>query len=243
MVALMKILYPCWLGPDTTDYPLFIAAAWEKSGHRVVLFPYDLGFFNRSGEHIVSMMALGDFAWRSRIIATRLDAECGRSHPDVLLLGGNLLTLSDLEKLRRRHDLTLGSIVGYNHLMEGNTVELLRTMDFLVVHDSYLIPVLQGSRLGKVPNVFFMSCMASPEEHRPIPLTDEDRRDYGSEIAFIGGVGTNRIEALKPLSEHDLRIWGGSAWGEVPELARCFRPEPVYGLKKTKIYAASAISY
>jgi spore maturation protein CgeB len=114
-------------------------------------------------------------------------------------------------------------------------------MDFLVVHDSYLIPVLAGRTRGKVPHVYFMSCMASPTEHRPVPLTAEDRRDYAADITFVGGVSANRVALLTPLRKHDLRIFGDPAWSEISELREHYRSEPVYGLKKSKIYHGSKI--
>jgi spore maturation protein CgeB len=47
---------------------------------------------------------------------------------------------------------------------------------------------------------------------------------------------------LRHLTHRDLKLYG-VGWDEVgPELASCFNNEPVYGLKKTKIYSCSKIS-
>lgn len=237
----MKILYITWLDPATTDYPLFMAREWEKKGHEVRLFPYDLEFSNQAPSRLIDHIALGDPGIRSSFIKKRVDAECGSFRPDVLLIGGVFLTPEAILELRRKYGCLVGSIIGYNHLLEGRTAEILRAADFVISHDSYLIPLLQGTRYGKVPHVFLMPSMAAPEEHRPLQLSPEDVRDYGADVAFIGGIGENRVEALRRLAMYNLRIWGDQSWTRVPELAGYFRDEPVYGLKKTKIYNAAAI--
>jgi hypothetical protein len=237
----MKILFICWLDPATTDYPLFMAREWEKEGHDVYLFPYGLEFSNLASSRLIDQMALGDPATRFSFIEKRVDAECNRFRPDVLLVGGVFLTPEAINKLRKKHSCLVGSIIGYNHLLEGRTVEILRVSDFVINHDSYLTPLLRGKRYGKIPHVFFMPSMAAPEEHRPLQLSPEDVRDYGADVAFIGGIGGNRVEGLLRLTSFDLRIWGSRDWILIPELAGCFRDEPVYGLKKTKIYNAASI--
>jgi spore maturation protein CgeB len=82
--------------------------------------------------------------------------------------------------------------------------------------------------------------MANPEEHRPLDLSEEDRQQYGCDVAFIGWFGPVRTEALRRLTDYDLRIWG-LHWDKTPDLAPFVSSEPVYGLKKTKIYNAARI--
>jgi len=171
----------------------------------------------------------------------RIEALCQTFRPDVLLSGGLFISPSGIERLRKKHGFVMGYLMGYNHLLDGITALSFRGADFLIVHDSYLIPILKGSRYGKVPHVFFMLCMANPQEHRPVRLSEQDCHDFGAEVAFIGGAGENRVEALRYLTRYDLRIWGGRDWSKIPELAQCFCDEPVYGLKKTKIYNAAKI--
>jgi spore maturation protein CgeB len=170
-----------------------------------------------------------------------IDEACRVHRPDVLLMGYFFVGPEAVEKLRARYGCLAGYILGFNNILERNVVESMRVSDFLIVHDSYLLPLIKGERYGKKPNVYFILCMADPREHRPVELSAEDVRDYGADVSFIGGAGPNRVEALRRLSRYDLRIWGGAEWARFPELRSCYRSEPVYGLKKTKIYNAARI--
>jgi len=237
----VKILYLTWLDPATTDYPLFLAQQWETMGHNVRLFPYDLEFSNRATERLDISLAWERPSLRSLLLKRQLDRVCQHLKPDVLLSGGFFLLPEDMHRLQKRHHFKLGYIIGYNHLMEGATVTALQAANFLIVHDSYLIPILRGTRYGKIPHVFFMPCMADPLEHHPLPLNGQDQQAYGGDIAFVGGHSENRISALRQLTRYDLRIWGPSSWKQFADLAPFHRSEPVYGLKKTKIYNAAKI--
>ena len=60
-------------------------------------------------------------------------------------------------------------------------------------------------------------------------------------MGFIGGYSQNRAAAFIPLSRYKLRIWGVPSWNHVPQLAASCSTEPVYGIKKVKIYNACKI--
>jgi glycosyltransferase involved in cell wall biosynthesis len=121
-------------------------------------------------------------------------------------------------------------------------VEIMRDADFVIVHDSYVLPLVQGSTKGRNPHVFLMLGAADPREHRPLALSAEDRDAYGPNIAFVGGASPYRVSALSRLGALGLRIWGRpEAWRHAPQLLDCVSDEPVYGLKKSKIYGAAKV--
>jgi hypothetical protein len=145
-------------------------------------------------------------------------------------------------RLREECGCIVGSYLDNNCLMVGETMQVLSISDFVIVHDSYVTPLIKGTLWGRNPNVFYMSGLAEPMEHKPLELSDEDRRHYGSDIAYIGGAGADRVAALERLTRHDLKIWGiREDWTRHPHLLPFFGDEPVYGLKKTKIYNASRL--
>jgi len=237
----MRIIYAAWLDPATTDLPLFLAEAWKSEGHEVYLFPYDLEFSNRAGCRLRDSIAREHAPLRYAIMEERIEAACRRFRADVLLFGYPFVTPEAMQRLRKKHGCLISYFVGHNNLLDGYTVAAMRIADFLIVHDSYLIPLVRGTRYGRVPHVLFLPGFAYPLEHHPVDLSKQDVKDYGPEVAFIGGSGHNRVGALRRLTQYDLRIWGGREWRDIPELAQCFRDEPVYGLKKTKIYNAARI--
>jgi Glycosyl transferases group 1 len=240
----LKILYVCWLDPATTDLPLFLANAWETEGHEVCLFPYDLEFSNTAPGRLIDSAALhiGNQAWRFFFFERKIVSKCHSFKPDILLLGHPFIRLSRFRQIREKLGCLLGYFIGYNNLLERRVAQYLSASDFVLVHDSYLIPLLQGTRYNRCPHVFLIPALAEPKEHHPIIISEEERQRYGGDIAFIGGVSPNRIAVLSTLKNKDLRIWGGPTWKNVPYLSSCFRDEPVYGLKKSKIYNAASVT-
>ncbi len=237
----MRILYLCHLDPATCDYPLFLAEEWKRIGHEVYLLPYDIEYTNNVVAKFWDSLGKRDNDLRFAFLERRVASACRQGRPDVLIIGAQFLTPNGVKRLRKKFGFLVGKVIGYNNLLDGETASLIRTSDFVIVHDTYLIPIIRGVKYGKNPNVLFMPCMANPEEHQPLDLSEDDRQRYGGDIAFIGGIGDNRVEALRRLTAYDLRIWGGH-WQKAPELARFVRNEPVYGLKKTKIYNAARIA-
>ena len=56
----------------------------------------------------------------------------------------------------------------------------------------------------------FVDKAFDPEQHRPIPITDEERKNYGSDIGFIGSYAPERGRDVLFLAENGLsiRVWG-----------------------------------
>ena len=81
----------------------------------------------------------------------------------------------------------------------------------------------------------------SPEIHKSINLTKEEKEKYGSEVCFVGtAVKYNREEVLSYLTDFNLGIWG--YWTkENPLLAKFYRSKYFFGEEAIKIYNASDI--
>ncbi len=101
------------------------------------------------------------------------------------------------------------------------------------------MPVLNVSGVRCVEH---LCACADPDEHRPVELTADDREPYAADVSFVGTQHPDRVTMLDALTEWDLRVYG-VGWDGVDEpLKRCVRAEPVYGLKRTKVYSAGRVS-
>ena len=236
----MRIVYVCHLDPATSDYPLFLAQGWEALGHQVTLVPYDLLCTNDVVVSARQRMLCWDAPCRLRYFERRLTRICRDARAQILLLGNLFVSCAGMRRLRATCGCAVGFILGYNHLLQDHTAGMIRDADFVLLHDSYLDPVIRGTQYGRNPNVFHFMGAADPNEHRPLELTEADRQRYGGDVAFIGGYTGYRESVLASLAGFDLRLWGPD-WEKRPGLARFARREPVYGLKKTKIYCAARI--
>ena len=66
-------------------------------------------------------------------------------------------------------------------------------------------------------NVLYLPLAALPEVHRPLDLTQQERREYGADIGFMGAGYPNRRLAFRQLAGRDFKIWG-SDWEDEPLL-------------------------
>lgn len=238
----MKILYMTWLDAPTTDVALFLSRHWECQGHQVILYPYDTKFTNTlPGQFLKALgVDLNDARLRTSWVGGRLRRVCDASRPDVVLLGGDFLAPEDVAFMKTRYGCIVGDVMGYNDLLVWPNAECARLYDFVFVHDSYMMPVLKGDSLGRLKYVFWTPFMAEPTEHCPLVLDEADKEAYGCDVAFIGQPSSERVRVLSCLSNCKVKVWGTEAWLKTP-LAPFYSAEPVYGLKKTKIYNAAQI--
>ena len=234
----MKILMVAYMNPTTIDYPVYLADHWKAMGHEVENFSVDLEVVD---EPMYGFLQSVYYCF-NQMLERRIDAACGKFKPDIVLLMYNFLKAGAVIRLKRKHGCLVGSYLDHNYLLMEDTSQVLSLSDFVIVHDSYVTPIIQGHDRGRVENVFYLAGLVEPSEHLPLNLSDEDRRRYGADIAFIGWKGPDRIVALPRLARRGLRIWGLSEqWKQIPELRGSVEEEPVYGLKKIKIYNAAKI--
>jgi Uncharacterized protein conserved in bacteria len=82
-----------------------------------------------------------------------------------------------------------------------------------------------------------------PDIHKPLKLTDEEKKKYGSDISFVGSMYPERIELFETLMDFDLGIWG-PGWENLEggsPLRNYIRGGSVTPDTWIKIYSASKI--
>ncbi len=57
-------------------------------------------------------------------------------------------------------------------------------------------------------NYHYLPMAAYPQVHRPVDLSEEEKKYYGSEISFVGAGYYNRKHFFNGFIDHDLKIWG-----------------------------------
>jgi spore maturation protein CgeB len=63
-------------------------------------------------------------------------------------------------------------------------------------------------------SVVFVDNAFAPERHRPIPLSEEERMEFGGPVGFIGYFEEARERSIQCLADSGLhvRVWGHGAW-------------------------------
>ncbi len=130
-------------------------------------------------------------------------------------------------------------------------VEDFRTLkywDRVAPYYDYFFTIQKGEfheRLGRVGArcVGYLPQAAAPRHHKPLTLSQEEVKRYGSDISFMGAGYNNRRVFFSGLLDYDFRIWGtewdlGSAVGQrVANQNRRLTPE-----EYIKIFSASKIN-
>jgi len=98
------------------------------------------------------------------------------------------------------------------------------------------------TRMG-LSNFCYLPMAADLDMHRPIDLSFEDIKRYGSSVSFMGAGYPNRRNILKRLVNHDLKIWG-NGWENMGVMAECVQENGrrVSIDETVKIYNSSLIN-
>ncbi|MBU2573290.1 MAG: glycosyltransferase [Elusimicrobia bacterium] len=163
-----------------------------------------------------------------------------RFRPDVLfVLMGDSITPETLRQVRQMgvvtvnwfHDSVLAPI------RRPFVEEVSPFYDYFFMIDSEA--VLKHVKIG-ARQVCTLPLGCAPSCHRRVALTEDEKKEYGSEVSFVGTVKFGRAEVLKSLSGLGLGIWG--YWLEkIPELEGCYRRRHVFGEEAVKVYNASKV--
>lgn len=130
-------------------------------------------------------------------------------------------------------------------------VEDFRTMKYWAqaapLYD-YFFTIQRGHFFDKLreagaKNVAYLPQAASPEAHRPVELTDEEKKRYGSDISFMGAGYNNRRMFFRGLLDYDFKIWG-TEWDLFSEVGKkvANRNERLKPEEYVKIFSASKIN-
>ncbi|HLK12032.1 MAG TPA: glycosyltransferase [Candidatus Binatia bacterium] len=238
-----SILIVSHVGPGTSDVPLLLARAFDRLGQRAQVFAVDEDLSSR--ERVLDALgAHRDHPGAMAAFNRRLGRRIAQYPPALLFLFGsnwNVLPAT-LDAARRRG--TTVAIWETNHrFAEPHQAESMRRYDWYFDYDTHFLPV---ARAAGIAHVELLPACADPEEHRPLVLGPDEEERYGADVGFVGSPYPERIAFAEALGAWRLKLWGGG-WAALADpglrvVPRAAMAEPVYGVKKTKIYRASKIN-
>lgn len=111
---------------------------------------------------------------------------------------------------------------------------------FAVIQKEPFISML--AEIGQ-PRAFYLPLAALPDFHKPLELTGAEKKEYGSDISFLGAGYPNRRLAFRPLAGKDFKIWG-SDWEDEDVLKHNIQRggKRIEAEESIKIYNAAKIN-
>ncbi|MCX7697937.1 MAG: glycosyltransferase [Candidatus Goldbacteria bacterium] len=111
--------------------------------------------------------------------------------------------------------------------------------DIYFIWGKFLIDKLYKAGAKKVELLPFWY---NPEIHYFLDLKDEnEKKYYGSDIAFIGTYDEERAWWLNQIKDYNLKIWGNGWWKANKDLQKKWMKKPAYGEEFNKICSSSKI--
>jgi spore maturation protein CgeB len=231
------------LAPGTSDAPLLLARAFRALGRAADVFAMDEDL--PSVERVLEPLGYphGHPTW-IRLFNRRLLRHILATRPAALLLfGSNWKVLPETLAAARRAGTATALWECNHHLDTAFQIESLRHYDCYFDLDSHFVARARDAGVRRAEHL--PGC-ADPAEHHPAALESAEVARYGADVSFIGSPYPERVALLEALAGFRLKLWG-IGWDAVSTGALAVVPgaivhEPVYGLKKTKVYRASAIN-
>ena len=223
----------------------YVKRALEALGHKVQWIDHSL--------HAPSYEAMGALkdARNRQLMQSRMAevlsqwtlASLAESPPDLVLsLAQAPLTLPVLEHLRKKNFLTaMWFVENYRHLTYWQ--QMAAGYDYWFVFQQGQCP--GAFRQAGAKNVSYLPMAADPAIHRPMTLSDEDRRDYGADVSFVGAGYANRRQLLPALLRQpwSFKLWGNE-WEGADELQSALQLNGtrIDTLTCMKVFNATAIN-
>ena len=217
---MLKLLYVAPLGYGSTSRGFY--DAFQTLG--IDIQAVDLNYYqpHKSSFQAKLRYKLRGSRPRSQDIARLNDAVVQAAHkqePDLLFFFPLSYILPETLKATRRYGLNFVFFVDdmFNPANRTfNFAELIKHTDCILTTKSYNVPEFQAAG---APLALFVNNSYAPSCHYPVTLTDDDRRRFGGDIAFVGTFRPDRadflahlISSLPPTTR--INIWGGG-WNKM----------------------------
>ncbi|MFT3959544.1 MAG: glycosyltransferase [Desulfovibrio sp.] len=153
-------------------------------------------------------------SWRSflQVVSQAVWAQVQAQEPHlVLALAQAPIGRSLLQRLRRSGVRTAMWFVEDHEVFDYWKAYAPLYDVFAVIQKEPFLSMLSGIGQG---NALYLPLAAQPDFHKPLELTEQEKREYGADIGFLGAGYPNRRLAFRQLVGRDFKIWGSDWDGE-----------------------------
>jgi len=204
----MKVLLSGYHNPHFITITEYMENAIKALGHELIIFD--------DRQHIIPGRIRYRIKWFNQLdlehINRRMLRLASEKKPDIAIVaGGHRITASTIKTLNA-----------------NGIVTILWTIDapinfqpILSVAPHYNHIFCQGSEavelLGNkgIKGAHWLPVACDPNSHRPLELSNKEKKYYGHDIVFVGSYYPVRADLFEKLTEFDFDLWG-PGWEQLP---------------------------
>jgi len=204
----MKVLFSSYHNPHFITITEYIERAIERLGHSLISF--DDRKFIIPGRIRERMLFLQN--WDLNRINNKLISLASRYKPDLCLVVGGYRVFSEtIVKIKERGIRTALWTIDAPRDFQP-LIDVAPLYDFIFCGGTEAQELLAKAGLKKTQ---WLPFACDIEVHKPVEVSFEEKKMYGSEVTFVGSYYPNRGETLEKISDFDLRVWG-PGWDKLP---------------------------
>jgi len=215
----MKILFVGHHMPHYLHTNVYREKAIRELGHELIFFDDRKFILPGRIRDRVGILQKWDFYQLNKKLLNIAKLE----KPHLCLVMGTRLTLPSVESLRQMRELNAKLVIWITDSPHDapyyDSFPLIRATapfyDHIFCAGTEAIDILKNDG---IIHTSWLTFGCDPDYHRPMLITDRDKKKYGCDIAFVGAYYPERWQILKEIKEYDLGIWGPS-WGKLAEQA------------------------
>jgi spore maturation protein CgeB len=236
----MKVLFSSNKNPYFETFTEYIEKALRENGCQTVFFENrDFVLPGRIRDRIAYLQR-----WDLRRLNKRLFDIARDYEPDLFLEAGGWNILPDaINEMKKLGIKTALWTVDAPRIFES-IIKSASYYDYVFTQGSEAYEILEQCN---IKNLFWMPFACDPDIHKPVAVSDDERKRYGCEVCFVGSGGVefyaNRKKLLENLVDFNLGIWG-PGWETLPSsspLKKFVRAGHTRPDEWIKIYSASKI--
>lgn len=241
----MKILIVRPWGKTAFELGRYCKSAFAEIGHNADLFTYN-------DERISSRLPFLGSIERT-LVGRALIKNISDFRPQlILVIKGNRIPLELILEVKKKFKIPVANYWTDDPDSIDVSQKISPTYDYFFTNDPDAVQVHKDSGC---PHVRFLSFGCISDLHKKIQLSEEEYKEYGSDVCFAGTVSDGRIKILEALSDLNLKVWSPRfvysfkeecqiEKNKLPSSSPCyskFTDRAVWNEELVKVYNASKI--
>ena len=213
----MKILIVGTGGGGSTD--LSVVSAFRQLGHEVLFFDmrdhFRLGFLNR----VINRLRKTPHYWGVEKINDAVLKSAYQFLPDLILFIKPVYFFPETITKLKLISKVFSWYPDYILFPKTSSYLFYKTIPLYDCHFSFNFANAEELKKCGAKLSLFLPCAADLDFHRPVSMSAEEKKYFGSNIAFVGTYAQEkRLEYLERLCHdgYDIKIWG-NGWNRCPK--------------------------